>query len=139
MESDGYALEVADTSFGWYRSAAIRARRLYRVTEIGVLLVSAAIPVVAAIQPDTAVVPAVLGAVVVVLSGLRGLFHWQDNYLRFSTAREAVEAERRAYRTASGPYADPATRDAELTAAVTRIEQSEMANWTKLAAQRPRT
>jgi hypothetical protein len=29
----------------------------------------------------------------VILSWLRALFPWQDNYLRFSGAREAVEAE----------------------------------------------
>lgn len=138
MEPDGYALNLADASYNWYRGAAIRSRRLFRMSESGALVLAAAIPVAGAIYPGSAVVPAVLGAVVVVVSGLRAIFHWQDNYLRFSAAREAVEAERRFYRTGSGPYADPATRDAELAAAVTRIEQDEMSGWVKIAAQRPR-
>ncbi len=62
--------------------------------------------------------------VLVVGSGLRSVFHWQDNYFRFSAAREA---------------ADAATREEALLRAVTRIEQGEMTTWAKLAAEKPRT
>lgn len=82
--------------------------------------------------------PAILGGVVVVLTGLRSVFHWQDNYLRFSGAREAVEAERRLYNTGAQPYVDPVTRDQILAAAVSRIEQDEMAGWVKVASARPK-
>ncbi|KUO19894.1 DUF4231 domain-containing protein [Streptomyces dysideae] len=132
----GYAMRLANGSYDWYRNAAIKARRYFRLTETLVLLVSAAIPVSAVISPGDAQVPAVLGGVVVVISGLRSVFHWQDDYLRFSEAREAVEAERRLYRTGAEPYDDPATRDRVLTAAVTRIEQREMGTWVQLASPR---
>jgi hypothetical protein len=66
------------------------------------------------------------------------VFHWQDNYLRFSQAREAVEAERRLYNTGAKPYEDQATRDQILVEAVSRIEQTEMGNWLKIAASRPK-
>ena len=82
--------------------------------------------------------PAILGAVVVILSGLRSVFHWQDNYLRFSGAREAVEAERRLYETGAVPYADETSKDQILAAAVSRIEREEMAGWVKVAAARPK-
>jgi hypothetical protein len=133
-----YATALADGSYNWYQKAAIRARMGYRISETTVLGVAAAIPVAAAISPENATVPAVLGAIVVIVSGLRAIFHWHDNYLRFSGAREAVEAERRRYRTGSPPYEDPATRDMALAAAVTRIEQDEMAGWVKIAAERPK-
>lgn len=135
----GYAMGIANGSYTWYRSAAIRSRRMFRVSETAVLIVSAAIPASAAIAPHNAIAPAVLGALVVVLSGLRAIFHWQDNHLRFSGAREAVEAERRLYHTGAPPYEDPATRDQTLAAAVSRIEQAEMGGWLKIAAQRPKT
>jgi hypothetical protein len=134
----GYAMGIANGSHAWYRSAAIRSRRMYRVLETAVLVVSAAIPATAAVDPHNALVPAILGAIVVVLSGLRAIFHWQDNYLRFSGAREAVEAERRLYNTGAKPYEDPATRDQVLAAAVSRIEQAEMGGWLKIASQRPK-
>lgn len=128
-EDRGYAVRIADDSYRWYRSAAIRSRRMYRTSEIATVVVSAAIPLVAVVWPGRAVLPAVLGSIVVIVTGLRGVYAWHENYLRFSGARELVEAERRRYRTGAGPYGDPAARDRELVEAVTRIEQDEMRGW----------
>lgn len=131
--SESYALKIADNSFAWYRVAAIRARRLYRASEFGIILVSALVPLSVAIQPENGILPAALGSVVVVIAGLRSVFHWHENYLRFSHARETVEAERRRFNTRTGPYANEADRAAQLTEAITRIEQEEMGRWLKIA------
>jgi hypothetical protein len=136
-EEVGYAMGLADESYRWYKDRAIHSRTAYRISETTLLVVAAAIPTSAAIDPSNAIAPAVLGGVVVVLTGLRAVFHWQDNYLRFSGAREAVEAERRSYNTGAKPYDDPATRDQILAAAVSKIEQAEMAGWNKIASPRP--
>jgi hypothetical protein len=133
-----YAMSLADGSYEWYRSHAIRSKKAHRIFETAILVVSAAIPAAAAVAPHNTVISAVLGAVVVILSGLRAVFHWQDNYLRFSGAREAVEAERRLYYTGAKPYEDPTTREQVLAASVSRIERDEMAGWTKIAAERPK-
>jgi hypothetical protein len=101
------------------------------------VVVGAAIPTSIVIFPDGNVIAAILGAVVVVISGLRGIFHWHDNYVRFSQAREAVEAERRLYITRAAPYDDDAARDQLLVAAVTKIEHEEMRGWVKVASRRP--
>lgn len=132
-----YGLKLANSSYEWYRHAAIRCRRAYRISETAVLVISAAIPASAAIQND-ARLSAVLGAVIVVLSGLRAVFHWHDNYLRFSGAREAIEAQRRLFHTGVAPYDNPATQDQILAAQVSRIEQEEMAGWIKIAIERPK-
>jgi hypothetical protein len=134
-----YALTIADDSYHWYRVHAIRARRSYRLSEILFLAFSTAIPVSAVIWPGTAIIPAVLGGALVLLTGLRSLYHWHESYVRFSRAREAVNAERRLYLTAAEPYQDSATRDQVLVAAVTRIEQQEMGQWVRTVSQRPRT
>jgi hypothetical protein len=55
-----------------------------------------------------------------------------------SGAREAVEAERRLYETGAAPYADETSKDQILAAAVSRIEQEEMAGWVKVAVARPK-
>ena len=133
-----YALTLANDSYQWYRDAAIRSRRYYKVSETALIIVAAAIPVSAAIAPGNSIAPAILGSVVVVLSGVRTIFHWQDNYLRFSGAREAVEAERRLYFTGAKPYDDPATRDQLLATMVSRIEKEEMRGWVRVAAERPK-
>ncbi|HEX8631709.1 MAG TPA: DUF4231 domain-containing protein [Catenuloplanes sp.] len=132
-----YGLGVANDSYTWYRKAAARAKWSYQVGECLLVLVAAAIPVAAVLRPDDATVPAILGGVVVVLSSLRGIFHWQENYLRFSRAREAVEAERRLYLTSGPPYDNVTTRDAVLVAKVTQIQQEELGGWLQIAAERP--
>jgi len=134
----GYAMSIANSSYSWYQIAAIRSRRMYRVSETAIIIVSSAIPATAAVAPHNTITLAILGAIVVILSGLRAVFHWHDNYLRFSGAREAVEAERRLYNTGAEPYDDHTTRDQSLVVAISRIEQVEMGNWLKIAAQRPK-
>ena len=132
-----YAMGIADRSFNWYRDHAKRARGLYRISDVTLLIVAAAIPLSVAVAPDETGVAAVLGAGVVVISGLRSVFHWQDNYLRFTQACGAVEGERRLYEVGASPYADPASRDKALVAAVSRIEQEETGTWLKVAAPHP--
>ena len=133
-----YALCLANESYDWYKSHAIRSKKTYQIVEVAILTLSAAVPAAAAISPHNALVPALLGALVVVLSGLRAIFHWKDNYLRFSGAREAVERERRLYHTEAPPYSDPAVREQLLAQAVSRIEQEEMSGWIKVATERPK-
>jgi hypothetical protein len=128
-----YALLLANESYEWYRTAAIRSRRAYRVSETLLLLVASAIPLAAAVLRDNAILPALLGALVVVISGVRSLFNWRDNYIRFSWSREAVERERRKYLTSTEPYTDPDVRDKALAAAITSIESEEMTQWLAIA------
>ncbi|MEV5655261.1 DUF4231 domain-containing protein [Streptomyces sp. NPDC052291] len=130
-------MTLANDSYEWYKSRAIRTRRTFRACETAVLVISSSIPLSVIFFSGNTTIPAVLGVAVVVLSGLRSIFHWQDNYLRFSAAREAVEAERRRYYTGTDPYGDPLTRDKALAAEVTRIEQGEMNSWMEVARERP--
>ncbi|WP_433147024.1 DUF4231 domain-containing protein [Actinomadura nitritigenes] len=128
-----YAMRVADQSFDWYQQAAMKARRYYRLSETLLLILSAAIPISAVLQPSSAKTPALLGGLLVVLTGLRSIFHWHDDYLRFSEAREAVEGERRLYLTRSAPYEDEQTRDMLLVQSISKLEQKEMNAWMKIA------
>lgn len=132
-----YSLSVANGSYEWYSKAAIRSRRSYKIFESLLIVIAAAIPVAAVVRPGEAVIPAILGSAVVVLSSIRTVFHWQENYLRFSRAREAVEAERRLYLTGSAPYDDTMTKEQILVGSITRIEQEEMGTWLQTAAERP--
>jgi hypothetical protein len=137
-DTSGYATALADESYDRYTRHASQARHSYRLSEILFLVFSAGIPVAAVLWPDTAQIPALLGGALVLLTGLRNVYHWHDNYVRFSRAREAVNAERRFHAAGLAPYDDPATRDRELVAAVTRIEQEEMGQWVRVITQRPR-
>jgi hypothetical protein len=130
--SASYALDVAVTSYAWYKKASMRARRYFRLTEILTVLFSAAIPLVAAIDPGDARVPAILGGILVVISGLRAVFRWSDDYLRFSRAREEVDGEIRLYKIGARPYDDIDMRDALLVENVIQIEKREMGDWVSI-------
>lgn len=136
--TEGYAMTIADDSYSWYQRRAADTRRAYRASEVIFIIVSASIPIAGIIAPTNAMPPAILGALVVIISGLRSVFHWQENYLRFSSAREAVEAERRLYRTRSNPYEDPAKRDQILVARISKIEQDEMGVWMEISTAKRR-
>lgn len=127
---------VADQSYAWYLRAAQRSRSAHRINEIGTVVVSAAIPVVAVVAPDAPAITAVLGAVLVVIAGARAVFKWQENYLRFSQARETVEQQRRLYRVGAAPYDDPATREQEMIRTISRIERDEMTEWVQVIDRR---
>ncbi|MFI7575435.1 DUF4231 domain-containing protein [Micromonospora sp. NPDC049497] len=129
-------MEVADGSYRWYLVAARRSRRSHRISELTTVLFSAAIPLAALLVPTRPQIPAILGSLLVVVAGFRAVFGWHENYLRFSQAREAVEEQRRLYRVGASPYDDPASRDAELVKAVTRIEGDEMVRWAQIAQER---
>jgi hypothetical protein len=131
-----YAPGLAQAAYDWYQVHANRARVLHWTSEVTVLVVAAAIPVAAVISPDDALAPAILGAVLVVLTGLRTIFHWHENYIRFAASRERIKAEQRAYRVRAAPYDDLFTRDQVLVAAISRIEGEDLGEWVEIASPR---
>nr|WP_238350929.1 DUF4231 domain-containing protein [Kribbella shirazensis] len=131
-------MKVADGSYKWYRSHAIRSRQSHKWTQVLLVLTSAAIPVSGLANRGGALLPSLIGAVVFILVGLRSTFHWHENYLRYSQAREAVEAERRSFHVGAPPYDDRAKRAQLLVAAVTRIEQEEMGTWLRTVSMEPK-
>jgi hypothetical protein len=133
---DAYAAELANNSFEWYRSHAIHSRRWYRFADSLLLALSALIPVASLLVHDNATYPGFLGAAVVIISGLKPIFHWHENYLRFSAAREAIEGERRLFNLRVAPYEIEGTRAQELAVAISRIEQEEMRGWLRIASPR---
>jgi Protein of unknown function (DUF4231) len=121
------AIEILDKSLRWYKKYAWRARVGYRVSEVLVLVVAAAIPASVAFTSDGRV-SAVLGSVVVVLTGLRTIFRWREDWPRFTQACSQLSAERDFYLARAGQYAG-ADRDAQLIERVGEIEAAETAGW----------
>lgn len=129
IDSDVYAIDVANTSYDWYRKAAAKARRYYRVSEVLAVCIAAAIPLSVLVNPSNGIPAAILGAISAILVGLRAIFHWNEDYARFTRARELVEAERRLFTTHSDQYNNAHSRAAVLVAEITQIEQNEMGQW----------
>ena len=73
-----------------------------------------------------------LGGIVVVLTGLRQVFRWPENYVRFTWACQTLKQERRRYDVGEAPYDDPALRDRRLMEVVNSVEAKETQGWTQL-------
>ncbi|BEP12197.1 hypothetical protein acdb102_05080 [Acidothermaceae bacterium B102] len=133
MPDTSAALDEARSSFDWYERNAKASRLRYQISEVVLVCVAAAVPIAGILAPSDARLPAVLGAVVVALTGLRAIFHWRDNWMRFSLAGSAIKAEIRLYGLHADPYSDLASRDAVLIRNINSVEHSETSGWMSLA------
>lgn len=93
------------TKWEWYRSGSNRHRRRYAVTEMATICGAAAIPVVAATALPSLVV-AVLGAIVLIATGVRTTFGLHENWVEQSQIRYAIEREVALYLVKAKPYAN---------------------------------
>lgn len=130
------AVQECDQAVDWYARNARRCRVRHQVLEVLLLIVGASISVVALAVPAAGVPTAVLGAVVVLLGGLRQVFHWHENYVRFTQACQKLKAERRRYAVGQPPYDDPVQRDKKLVERLNRVEYEETMGWSELMQDR---
>ena len=129
-------LAFLDQQYTWYRSHAVRAGQRYKVLEVALLLFAALVPVSAVVFDSW--VTALLGAVVVVLTGLRSIFSWQDDWLRFTEAWQQLQFARTLYVNRLAPYDDDTTRVSRLVLRVQEIQSSETRGWLALRADSDR-
>jgi hypothetical protein len=131
MPSPSSAVRVCEDLIAWYTAYAARARERFRILEIALLIVGASISVAALAWPGNGVPAAVLGGIVVVLTGLRQIFHWQENYVRCTWACQMLKQERRRYDVGEPPYNDPALRDRKLMEVVNTVEAQDTQVWSQ--------
>ena len=115
--------------FKWYASHLKRSRFSFQASELILLAASAAVPVAGIMTPGDARPAAIIGAGVVVLTGLRSVFHFYDNSTRFGWACSVIRTELRLYAAAVAPYDDPQTRDGILLRKINSTELTETSQW----------
>jgi len=111
----------------WYARHAPRERLGYQLLEIVVITLGASVPVAAALDADVGVT-AVLGAAVVVATGIRSVFRWQENWIGFIDAHIQLDDEIALYAFGDAPYDGP-DRGERLTRAVQAIKRQETERW----------
>ena len=136
-ELDQLAVAQAHKDLEYYRTNARRAQGFNLGAESLLLAVSASVPAVIAIWPDQHGAAAALGALVVVLTGCRSLFHWKETYVRFSRAFVTLDRELASFTVGALRYSDPATRGRLLVEASNRVALEETSAWAKLNYPKP--
>jgi hypothetical protein len=132
------AIALADSFFDWYRRHARSARVAAHSIEFALLLAGALVPL-SVIASDSELWPALLGAVIVVLTGMRRVYHHDVNWRRFTDACVEIETARRFYVQQIEPYDDPARRDERLIRRIREIESQETASWSEIRAAAQKT
>ncbi|WP_433204672.1 DUF4231 domain-containing protein [Nocardia sp. CA-107356] len=101
-----------------YLSMSWSVRRRHYVTEVSGLLVSAAIPVLAAFALDSRII-AIVGSLAVLINGLRALTGYKESWASRTRARYAIEKEIALFAAHHGKYAN----DGAATALVEAVEE----------------
>jgi Protein of unknown function (DUF4231) len=126
-----YARSEAERVFRWYERQARASRYRFQISEMFLLIASAAVPVAGIMTPNNARPAAIIGAAVVVLIGFRSVFHLYDNWTKFAAICAVVKAELRLYEAAVEPYDNPATRDEILLRKINSAD-TEIGRWMTL-------
>jgi uncharacterized protein DUF4231 len=125
---DGQALPAfVIEKWTYFARQSRRSRNGYFILEGLGLVGAAAIPVCAALGATDGV-PAVLGAMVVVLGGLRQLFGFHEEWISSSQARYTIEREIALFAVGNGTYRGAAAVR-NLVIAVEEIASSEGVNF----------
>ncbi|WP_441248441.1 DUF4231 domain-containing protein [Kitasatospora sp. McL0602] len=119
----------------WYDEKARRQYYYHLASEVLILLCGAAVPVSAAAGASTTVAGA-LGAAVVVGTGLRQLFRWNDNWIRLRRYLVSLQGEVASWSTGAAPYEDPAEAARILVARTEELVRSESGDWVGMLQDR---
>ena len=112
----------------WYAKRARVSRWAHQTLEFANLLIASAIPATLALGMPQAIA-AVLGACIVLCGGLRQIFDWHDNWIRFAQVKAEIEQQVARFGTGLAPYSRSETADRALVAAVNDIVQADLAGW----------
>ncbi len=126
-----YARSEAERVFRWYERQARVSRFRFQISEMFLLVASAAVPVAGIMAPNDARPAAIIGAAVVVLTAFRSVFHLYDNWTKFAAACAVIKAELRLYEAEVEPYDNQATRDEILLRKVNSAD-TEIGRWMTL-------
>jgi len=145
MDEKGYMAERVEDQLNWYdqRSTWNQSRyKLLKSIEIGA---AAGVPVVIATAEfvgNWGFLPsllrwagAILGAGVVVLSGIQGICKYQENWVTYRTTAEMLRHEKYFYETDAGPYMGARDKFSLLVHRVEELISQENTNWRKYINQ----
>jgi hypothetical protein len=127
-EPSGPAWERLGQRLAWYDQHSGHHRRWFVSLKVAQIVAAAAIPAIAAAGASAAAA-GVLGALIVIMEGVQQLFQFQQNWIGYRGAAEALERERALFLATAGPYAASDRPDALLAERVEALMAQEHSAW----------
>jgi hypothetical protein len=104
-----YKLERLQEQIKWHSKKARHNKIRYKITEVIIIFIGAIIPVVNVLQfadLQTRIVSSILGATVMIITGLTQLEKYQENWIIYRTTTELLKKEKYFYENEVGEYTD---------------------------------
>jgi hypothetical protein len=116
----------------WYDKKSISSQRCFKSLKIIEIVAAALIPLLAGLSsliPYPAVITGGLGALIVVLESLQGLYQFQSNWIQYRSTCEELKHEEYLWLAKAGHYAEAKDPDRLLAERVESIVSTEHAKW----------
>lgn len=135
MESHEYIAQRVDDQIDWYSDKSSAAQRRYKIASVTSYIAAA----VACLSPFVTelicikYIVTLLGALIVIISSVKNLCNWHDNWISYRYTSELLKQEKFMYLNAAGVYnINEKNRLTLFTERCETIISHETINWTNL-------
>jgi hypothetical protein len=134
MNQDDPTVERLEDQITWYDQKSVRSQSYFKILKVIELVAAALIPLSTGFStiipiPYPTIIAGGLGALIVVLESLQGLFQFQSNWITFRSTCEELKHEKFLWLAKAGHYADTKDPNRLLAERVESIVSTEHAKW----------
>ncbi len=140
MNETEYLKNRIEDQINWYGKKSTINKKWFRMCQLTQLIMATLITLSGTIPindyPWVQIIVPVLGGIIAVISGLLGLFKFQENWLEYRTVCESLKHEKFLFLTKSDPY----NLEGPLNLLVSRVEtliSKENTNWAQYMRKEP--
>jgi hypothetical protein len=122
-----------DDQIDWYDRKSTSHKNYFNVLKVVAIVAAAVIPFLAALPLGgqfSRIIPAALGALIVVIEGIQQLFQLHTNWLLYRSTCESLKHEKYLFLAGAGPYAAAPNPHSLLAERVESLVSQEHARWT---------
>jgi hypothetical protein len=125
-------LKRLEEQIDWYDKKSAFNQRYYKNLKIVQIITAALIPLLASLSaliPSPVIIIGGLGALIVVIESLQGLYQFQSNWISYRSSCEGLRHEKYLWLARAGHYADARDPDRLLAERIESIASMEHAKW----------
>jgi Protein of unknown function (DUF4231) len=107
MTEQEYVEQRLDSQAQWYDRRATTNQHCYRALRVLEVILAGSIPLFSSMvqgSPPIGILVSVISVSIAVISGLLGLYKFQENWIEYRATAEALKHEKFMFLTRSGPY-----------------------------------
>ncbi|MCL6611028.1 MAG: DUF4231 domain-containing protein [Peptococcaceae bacterium] len=142
MTEEQYITERLDNQIEWYDKKSTWNQYWFKRLKTLELLLSASIPAAigyVAEQPWLKIYIAMAGATIAIITGIHGLYNFQENWIQYRATCEMLKHEKYMFLAGSGIYTDTQDTFCLLVDRVENIISHENINWTQIQRCYPKS